>query len=335
MKMRGVEVAQFGGPEVLDFRDDLEAPVVGDREVLVRNHFAGVNFKDLILCRGEYHGGNPDLPFVPGIEAAGVITEVGTEVTDFRVGQRVVYMTGSMASQHNRCYAEYNVVESSACIQEIPDDVSYEVACALVIQGLTMHYLISDCFTPEPGDAVLVHGGGGGLGLLMISRLKALGATVLTTASQPAKQEAARAQGADYVIDYTACDFSDAVREAFPGGVRCVFDGIGKPTFLKGLACLQKKGTMVLYGNAGGAHPDPIAPTLLTQLGSLTLKRPALYDYVENQAEFQRRQGELFELYRQGDINLDNLTIAPLEEVAALHEAMLGRRVVGKSLLKI
>ncbi len=333
--MRGIEIAQFGGPEVLSYRDDLQPPAVGENEVLVQNHFAGVNFKDLILCRGNYHGGNPDLPFIPGIEAAGVITEVGSQVQNFEVGQRVAYMTGSMASQHNACYAEYNVVSASACIQQIPDDVSFEVGCALVIQGLTMHYLTSDCFTPKAGDAVLVHGGGGGLGLLMISRLKALGAMVLTTASQSEKQAAAREQGADHVIDYTACDFAEAVKETFPSGIACVFDGIGKSTFLKGLGCIQKKGTMVLYGNAGGAHPDPIAPTLLTQMGSLTLKRPALYDYVATQAEFQERMTELFDWYRTGDINLKNLTIAPLAEATALHQRMLDRQVVGKSLLRI
>ena len=162
--MRGIEVAEFGGLDAQIFRDDLPRPTVGADQVLVRNHFAGVNFKDLILCRGEYHGGNPDLPFIPGIESAGVVVEVGPEVDDFKVGQRVAYMTGSMASQHNACYAEYNVVSALGCIQVLPDDVSFEVGCALVIQGLTMHYLTSDCFTPNAGDAVLVHGGWGWFG---------------------------------------------------------------------------------------------------------------------------------------------------------------------------
>ena len=150
MKMRGVEVAEFGGPDVLTFREDLDRPSVGAHEVLVQNHFAGVNFKDLILCRGDYHGGNPDLPFIPGIEAAGVIAAVGADVTTFEVGQRVVYMTGSMASQHNQCYAEYNVISAAGSIQVIPDDISFETACALVIQGLTMHYLLDMLAVRQP-----------------------------------------------------------------------------------------------------------------------------------------------------------------------------------------
>ena len=333
--MRGVQVSEFGGPEALRFREDLEKPTLGDYDVLVRNSFAGVNFKDLLLCRGDYHGGTPDLPFIPGIEAAGIIAEVGAKVDNFEVGQRVAYMTGSMASKHNQCYAEYNRVDSTGCITTIPDEVPFEVACALVIQGLTMHYLTTDCFTPEPGDTVLVHGGGGGLGQLMIARLKALGANVVTTASQDRKQDAARSQGADLIIDYTACNFEEMVKKHYPSGVRCVFDGIGKPTFLKGLSCLQKKGTMVLYGNAGGAHPEPIAPTLLTQMGSLTLMRPALYDYVSTQGEFQARLSDLFDWYEKGDINLKHLTIASLSEVAPLHEALINRKVVGKAILRV
>ena len=123
MTMRGVQVAEFGGPEALRFHEELAIPSLGEGDVLVRNHFAGVNFKDLLLCRGEYHGGTPDLPFIPGIEASGVIAEVGRSVDRWKVGQRVAYMTGSMASQHNQCYAEYNRVSASGCIAEIPDHI--------------------------------------------------------------------------------------------------------------------------------------------------------------------------------------------------------------------
>ncbi len=195
--MRGVQVAAFGGPESLVLHDDLAPPPFGDHDVLVKNHFAGVNFKDLLLCRGAYHGGNPNLPFIPGIEAAGVVAAVGKKVTRFEVGRRVAYMTGSMASKHNQCYAEYNRIPETGCIHVVPDALPLQAACALVIQGLTMHYLTSDCFTPAPGDVVLVHGGGGGLGLLMISRMKSLGAVVVTTASHPDKRAAARTNGAD------------------------------------------------------------------------------------------------------------------------------------------
>ena len=170
---------------------------------------------------------------------------------------------------------------------------------------------------------------------MMISRLKDLGATVITTASHPAKRAAARANGADVVIDYTEKDFREVVREGFPNGIRCVFDGIGKRTFLDGLACLQKRGTMVLYGNAGGEHPDPIPPTLLTKMGSLVLMRPALYDFVSNQADYGARLDDLFSWYRAGRINLDHLTRMPLAEVGALHTDLVARKVVGKAVLAI
>ena len=158
---------------------------------------------------------------------------------------------------------------------------------------------------------------------------------MITTASQKEKQEAARRQGADVVIDYTRLDFAEEIKHQYPSGIRCVFDGIGKKTFLKGLSCLRKKGTMVLYGNAGGEHPDPIAPTTLTKFGSLVLMRPALYDFVENQALFQSRLSDLFAWYQRGDINLNNLTILPLKEAASVHEALLNRKVIGKVVLSI
>ena len=333
--MKGIQVSEFGGPEVLKVCHDLDQPKLGAHDVLVHNRFAGVNFKDLLLCRGQYHGGTPNLPFTPGIEAAGVIAAVGERVDQWRVGQRVAYMTGSLASKHNQCYAEYNRVSASGSIREIPDHIPFEVACSLVIQGLTMHYLTTDCYTPKSGETALVHGGGGGLGLLMIARLKSLGATVITTASRPAKQEAARAQGADLVIDYSSVDFEEALKAHSPNGVSCVFDGIGKMTFLKGLSCLQKRGTMVLYGNAGGEHPDPIPPTLLTQMGSLVLMRPALYDFVATQADFQSRLGDLFTWYQEGSINVNRLTLVPIENVATLHKNLIARDVVGKAVLSI
>jgi NADPH2:quinone reductase len=162
-----------------------------------------------------------------------------------------------------------------------------------------------------------------------------LGATVITTASQKAKQQAAQSQGADLVIDYTKDDFETIIKKNYPTGIRCVFDGIGKKTFLKGLSCLQKKGTMVLYGNAGGEHPDPIPPTLLTKKGSLVLMRPALYDFVETQEIFQVRLAELFSWQQNGTINLNNLTVKSIQKAASIHEALNGRKLVGKAVVQI
>ena len=129
MNMRGIEVPEFGGPSALTYREDLPIPSIGDNEILIKNHYAGVNFKDIILCQGNYHGGNPDLPFIPGIEASGIIAAIGKEVDNFKVGQRVAYMTGSMASKHNSCYAEYNFVPADGFIQTLPENLPYEAAC--------------------------------------------------------------------------------------------------------------------------------------------------------------------------------------------------------------
>ena len=186
--MKAVQVFNFGGPEELTYSDDVSVPVPSEQQVLIRNSYAGINFKDTLTRSGAYHGGNPLLPFIPGIEAAGIIEAVGDKVESLSVGDRVAYMTGTMSTKENNCYAQYTAFDASSNIIRVPDEIELDQACASMVQGLTAHYLTTDAYSVKADDWVLIHGAGGGLGMVLTQLCKRAGATVIGTCSSREKQ---------------------------------------------------------------------------------------------------------------------------------------------------
>jgi NADPH2:quinone reductase len=321
--MRAIEIEKTGGPEVLVLRE-LPVPQPGPQQVLVKIEAIGVNFIDIYLREGRYPA---KLPFVPGQEAAGVVTALGPGVSGFKVGDRVVWCHILGA------YAEYAVVPLGVLIA-VPDGVTTRQAAAALLQGTTAHYLSHSTYAIQRGDAVLVHAGAGGVGLLLIQMAKRLGARVLTTVSTEAKAALAREAGADETIIYTREDFAARVRELTGGvGVPVVYDSVGKTTFDGSLACLRRRGLMVLYGGASG----PVLPLDLIRLstmGSLYVTRPTMKDYTATREELEQRAGDVLSWVADGSMKLRIEHSYPLAEAAQAHRDLEARKTTGKVLLE-
>jgi NADPH2:quinone reductase len=320
--MHAVRITRTGGPEVLQtVRTD--PPVAAEGQVVVDVAAAGVNFIDTYVRTGLYPAA---LPVVLGQEGAGTVSAVGPGVDDVAVGDLVAWtdVTGS--------YAERLAVPVGRLVP-VPGGVDALTAAAAMLQGLTAHYLATDTFPLGPDHRCLVHAGAGGVGLLLIQVAKRAGAEVFTTVGGAAKAELARAAGADHVIDYRAEDFAAAVeRIAGRKPLDVVYDGVGKDTFLRGLDLLRRRGTMVTFGNASGP-PDPVAPLLLAQKGSLFLTRPTLGDYVATTAELRERAAAVLGLVAGGDLDVRVGERLPLAQARTAHELLEGRRTTGKVLL--
>jgi NADPH2:quinone reductase len=316
---RAVLVRQTGGPEVLELAD-VEVPAPGPGEVVVDVAAAGVNYIDTYHRSGAYP---LEPPFGLGLEGAGQISAVGPD-TDFTVGERVAWM-GTRGS-----YAEQIVLPTAGLVR-IPDAVADETAAALLLQGVTAHYLVTSTYPVREGDAVLVHAAAGGVGLLLTQLAKARGARVLATVSTPEKEALAREAGADEVVGYE--DFDEHARGFTEGkGMAAVFDGVGKTTFDRSLASLRPRGFMVLYGAASGPVP-PVDPQRLNAGGSLYLTRPTSSHYVATPEELRWRTGELFEAVISGTLTVRIGGRYPLDQAAKAHEDLQGRRTTGKLLL--
>ena len=311
---------QPGGPEVLDFTE-IERPVPGPGQLLVKVAATGVNFIETYQRSGTY---KVNYPFTPGSEAAGVVEEIGEGVEDYTVGSRVATAEGTA------CYAGYTVLDAVKALP-VPDGVDDHTAAALPLQGMTAHYLINSSFRVEPGHNVLVHAGAGGVGLLLIQLLKARGARVITTVSTDEKESLARGAGADEVLRYDG--FADAARDLTHGaGVNVVYDGVGKDTFDGSMASLRTRGSLVLFGAASGPVP-PVDPQRLNAGGSLTLTRPSLAHFLGNPQERLWRSTEIFGAAADGSLNVRIGATYPLAEAGRAHEDLEGRRTTGKVLL--
>ncbi len=321
--MRAIVIRNLGGPEVLQY-EDVDSPDPGPGEVLVANSAAGLNFIDTYHRTGLYP---MDLPFVPGLEAAGTVVEVGEGVEAFSPGDRVAYSSSIGA------YAERSTVEVAKLVP-VPDGVATDTAAAAMLQGLTAHYLAHDTFTIERGTTCLIHAGAGGVGLLLTQIAKRRGATVYTTVGTPDKAALSREAGADHVIVYSDEDF--AVRCQEIGGERpfdVIYDGVGKATLHRGFGLIRPRGLMVAFGNASGAA-DPIDPLVLSTNGSLYLTRPTLFAYIATREALLARAADLFGLIADGlDVRVG--TRFPLEQAADAHRALEGRLTTGKVLLDI
>ncbi len=320
--MRAIRVHRPGGPEVLQL-EDLPLPAPGPGELRVRLEAIGVNYTDVQLRLGNH--GVP-MPVTPGREGAGVVDAVGDGIADFAIGERVAWAPVQGA------YAEQALVPAAQAIK-LPPKVDSRLAAAVMLQGMTAHYLCRSTHAVQAGDACLVHAGAGGMGLMLIQMCKHLGATVYTTVSTPAKAELATDAGADHVINYAQSDFAAEIeRIAGPKALDVVYDAVGAPTFLPGLDLLRPRGVMALYGAAGGAVP-PLELRELSARGSLWVTRPMLGDYTRTREELEWRANEVLGWVREGWLQVRIGGEYPLAEAAAAHTALEGRATTGKLLL--
>ena len=320
--MKAVRFHEFGGPEVLRY-EDVDEPTPGNGEVVVRLGACGVNFIDTYQRSGAY---NVPLPFTAGQEGAGAVAAVGEGVTDVAVGDRVAY-SGTSAS-----YAESVRVDASRLVR-LPDGVDDASGAAVLLQGMTAHFLATSAYELGEGDACLVHAGAGGVGLLLTQIAKMRGARVIATVSTAEKEELSRAAGADEVIRYTEQDFVAEVKRITGGcGVDVVYDSVGKDTFDGSLDCLRERGLLALFGQSSGRVP-PVDPQTLNAKGSLFLTRPTLGSYVRSREELDWRAGDLFAWMAGGKLDVRVGATFPLADAADAHRALEGRRTTGKVLL--
>ena len=320
--MKAIRVEAFGGPEALRLAD-VPDPTPGKGEIVVRCEASGINYLDTYHRTGLYP--NP-LPFVPGMEGAGVVTAVGPEVTLFRIGDRVAW-TNAIGS-----YAASVKMPAEKAVA-VPEGVELRTAAAVMLQGMTAHYLTASTFPLAKGHTCLVHAAAGGVGLLLVQMAKQRGARVIGTVGSEAKATLARAAGADELILYRSEDFLAAVKRLTNGrGVDVVYDGVGKETAQKSLDCLALRGMMVFFGNASGPV-GPIDPLVLSQKGSLFLTRPTLFHYVADRASLEARAADVLGQVaaKRLDVRVDRSF--PLAEAAAAHQALESRQTTGKLLL--
>ena len=318
--MRAIVITRNGGPEVLE-PAERPAPEPGPGEVLIDVAAAGVNFIDVYYRKGAYE---QELPYTPGVEAAGTVAAVGDGVAEFSVGDRVAWTNVQGA------YAEKAVVPADVVVP-VPDGVGLEDAAASLLQGMTAHYLTRSTYQIQKGDTVLVHAAAGGMGLLLTQMATALGARVIGTASTPEKERLAKDAGADVTMGYDG--FADRVRELTGGeGVAVVYDGVGAPTFDGSLASLRRRGTLALYGAAGGAVP-PFDPQRLNRAGSLYLTRPTLAHYVAEREELLERAADVYGWVASGTVKVHVGHRYDLAEAASAHADLEARRSTGKLLL--
>jgi NADPH2:quinone reductase len=320
--MKAIQVQKTGGPEVLTLVD-IPVPKPKPNEAVVKIAAAGVNFIDVYFREGRYPA---PLPFVDGQEAAGTVSEIGSEVKSLKPGDRVAY-TGVLGS-----YAEYAAVPADRLVR-VPEKIMDEQAAGAMLQGMTAHYLVYSCYPLKKGETALIHAAAGGMGLLLVQLAKNIGARVIGTAGSPEKAKLAREAGADEVILYNEQDFEAETKRFTNGkGVHVVYDGVGKTTFEKGLNVLVPRGYMVLFGGASGAAP-PIDPIRLTQKGSLFLTRPSLGNYIATREELEHRATGILNMIAQGKLKLRIEHTYKLEQAAQAHRDLEARKTTGKLLL--
>jgi len=325
--MRAVQAGSPGGPEVLSVVS-LPDLVPDPGQVVVAVTAAGVNFIDTYRRSGVYPS---QFPHVVGTEGAGTVTAVGAGVTDVAVGDTVAWIAGTEGS-----YAEQVRLVGQQVVP-VPDGVPLTTAAALMLQGITAHYLATSTFPVQAGQQILVHAGAGGVGLLLTQLAVARGATVITTVSTEEKAALSRAAGATQVIRYDQLedlthDLPPLVRELSGGGVHTVFDGVGRATFDASLACLRPRGGLALFGGASGQVP-PFDPQRLNTAGSVYLTRPTIGAYTASRAELLERAADLLERVRAGTLDVRVGATYSLDDAAQAHRALEGRATTGKVLL--
>jgi NADPH2:quinone reductase len=320
--MRAIRFHETGGAETLRL-DSIENPVPGPGEVLVELEAIGVNFIEIYQRTGLY---KTKLPHTPGTEGAGRVVGVGPGVSEVLVGDRVA------STDFRGTYAELSLVAADRVVS-LPDGLSARDAAAVMLQGMTAHYLATSVHALQPGEYCLVHAAAGGVGLLLCQIAKKRNAIVIGTVSTPEKARLAREAGADEVILYTQQDFVAEVARITNGAkLRVVYDSVGATTFMKSLDCLAPRGLMALFGQSSGPVP-PFDPNILNFKGSLSLTRPKLNDYILTRDELVWRAGEVLGWVEDGSLSLRIDREVPLAMAVEAHRALEGRRTTGKVLL--
>jgi len=320
--MKAIRIHAPGGPEVMQF-EEVPEPVPGAGQAVVRIEAIGVNFIDTYQRSGLY---KIELPATLGVEAAGIVTAVGAGVSEVQVGARVAW-AGPLGA-----YAEMAAV-AAARLVPVPAPVSARDAAAVMLQGMTAHYLAASTYPLASGHTCLVHAAAGGVGLLLCQIARRRGARVIATVSAAAKAELARGAGADHVIRYDEEDFEPAVSRLTGGrGVDVAYDAVGQATYERSMRVLAPRGMLVLYGQSSGPVP-PIDPLLLAQRGSLFLTRPNLAHYTATREELLARAGEVLAWLAAGSLRVRIGLELPLAEARVAHRELAGRKTTGKVLL--
>lgn len=317
-----IRIAQQGGPEVMTL-EGRATPTPNAGELLIEHKAIGVNFIDTYHRSGLYP---LPVPSGIGLEAAGIVSALGKDVTGWSIGDRVTYCTGPIGA-----YAQVHVVAADRAIR-LPDEISFDAAASMMLKGLTAQYLIRQIHPTQKGDTVLFHAGAGGVGQIALQWLKQLGATTIATVGTAEKAEIAKSLGADHVINYRKEDIAKQVREIAPEGLPVVFDGVGKDTFEASLDCLHPRGLLISFGNASGPVRD-VDLGILSAKGSLFVTRPTLFNYVPTADTLQAAADDLFNTVKTGGIALPEPKRYALADAAQAHRDLEARRTTGSLIL--
>jgi NADPH2:quinone reductase len=322
IQSKAIKMMQVGGPEVLQWVDiDVAAP--GPDEVRVVHEAIGLNFIDVYFRKGVYP---QPLPGWLGMEAAGVIESVGSNVKHVKAGDRVAY-----AGKPAGAYSQVRVMPAEILVK-LPDAISFEMGAAMMLQGLTVNYLLTDSYQVKAGDTVLFHAAAGGVGLIAMQWIKLLGATVIGTVGSEEKAALAKSYGCDHTILYTKEDFVARTKELTNGkGVNVVYDSIGKDTFMQSLDCIKPRGMMVTYGNASGPVP-PIDVGILGVKGSLKLTRPTVMTYAHDRSLLEPMSADLFDKVIKGKIKIEINQRYQLQDAAQAHRDLEDRKTTGSTI---
>lgn len=320
---KAIRIHKTGGPEVMNW-EDVQVGKPGPGEARVKQHAVGLNFIDVYFRTGLYP---QPLPAGLGMEGAGVVEEVGEGVTHVKPGDRVAYAGGPTGA-----YAQERVMPAAPLIK-LPEAISFETGAAMMLQGMTVRYLIKKSYPVKSGETVLLHAAAGGIGLIACQWLKALGVTVIGTVSSEEKAALAKAHGCTHTINYTKEDFTARVKEITGGkGVPVVYDSIGKDTWEGSLNCLQPLGHMITFGNASGPVP-PVALTTLSAKGSLYVQRPTLNTYASRRDWLEEMANDLIEAITSGKVKIEINQRYALKDVGQAHTALESRKTTGCTIL--
>jgi NADPH2:quinone reductase len=319
-----IRIHEPGGPEVMRW-EPVDVGDPGPGQVRLRQHASGLNFIDVYHRTGLYP---QPLPFTPGVEGAGVVESVGDGVEHVKAGDRVAY-AGPIGG-----YAEVRLIDADRLVK-LPDDFGFDLAAAMMLQGMTARMLLRSVYPVAAGDMILVHAAAGGVGLILCQWAAALGAVVIGTVSTDDKAELARAHGCQHPILYTRQDFVAEVDRITSGArLPVVYDSVGSDTFLRSLDCLRPRGLMVSFGQSSGPV-EPFSTNLLQQKGSLFLTRPTLFHYIASRAELEASAAELFEIVASGGVRIEVKQRFPLAEAADAHRALEARATSGSTILTV
>lgn len=320
--VHAIRIHEHGGPEVMKW-EEIEVGEPGEGQVRIKHHAVGLNYIDTYHRSGLY---KISLPAVIGTEGAGEVTAVGPGVTEFKVGDRVAYASPIGA------YAEERLIPADRLVK-IPDNIDYQTAAAMMLQGMTVRYLLKETYNVGPGTTMLLHAAAGGIGLIACQWAKHLGATIIGTAGSDEKCKLALEHGATHIINYRKEDFVARTKELTNGqGVDVVYDSVGKDTFPGSLDCLKPRGLWVSFGNASGPVP-PFDILMLSAKGSLFATRPTLQTYTAKREDLVATANDLFDVVGRGIVKIKVNQTYPLKEAVQAHLDLEGRKTTGSTVL--